>query len=100
LRTISTACENYRASQAPPTYPANLNILASTNPPYIDPHLASATAQSSSKQGYYYTFSWLNEDQYTCTATPKLSGITGTRVFYVDEMGVIKLTNSAGSPVE
>lgn len=100
IRAISTACENYRSSQTPPSYPQSLTALASASPPYIDSALANATSASSAKQGYYYTFTYLNEDQYTCLSTPKLSGVTGTRIFYVDETGVIRLTNSAGSPVE
>ena len=100
MRAISTACENYRSSQTPTNYPVDLNTLASANPPYIDTALANATRAATAKQGYYYTFSRANEDQYTCLSTPKLSGVTGTRIFYVDETGVIRLNNSAGSPVE
>ncbi len=100
LRTISTACENYRAAQSPPSYPAGLNTLATSNPPYIDTFLAGATSPSSSRQGYYYTYTVLSSDQYTCLATPKTSGITGTRIFYVDETGVIRINNSAGDSVE
>ncbi|MDP2921816.1 MAG: type II secretion system protein [Candidatus Omnitrophota bacterium] len=100
LRTISTACESFRAAQTPPTYPANLAALGSATPAYIDGGLAAATAAGSAKQGYYYTYALVSANQYTCTATPGVSGTTGTRVFFVDESGVLRLTNSAGAPLE
>jgi len=100
LRTISTACESYRAAQTPPTYPANLAALSSATPPYIDASLAGATSSATAKQGYYYTYTLVNANQFTCTATPAVSGTTGTRVFFVDESGVIRLNNAAGSPIE
>lgn len=100
VRTISVACENYRAAQTPVSYPPDLNTLTTVTPPYIDSVLAGATSSTSTRHGYYFTFNWTNANQYTCTATPQTSGLTGTRVFYVDETGVIRLNNSVGAPVE
>ncbi len=100
LRTVSTACESFRAAQTPPTYPANLAALGSATPAYIDGGLAGATAAGTAKQGYFYTYAFVNANQFTCTASPAVSGTTGTRVFFVDESGVIRLTNVSGAPIE
>ncbi len=100
LRTISTACESFRSAQTPPTYPANLAALSTATPPYIDASLAGAVATTSTRQGYYYTYGLTNANQFTCRADPGVSGTTGTRVFFVDESGVIRLTNASGSPIE
>lgn len=100
LRTISTACESFRSAQTPTTYPANLAALSSAVPPYIDTGLSGATAAGTAKQGYFYTYALVNANQYTCTASPAVSGTTGTRVFFVDESGVIRLNNASGAPIE
>ncbi len=100
LRTISTACESFRAAQTPPSYPANLTALSSATPAYIDVTLASATAAGTAKQGYFYTYALVNANQFTATATPAVSGTTGSRIFFVDESGVIRLNNASGAPIE
>ena len=100
LRTISTACESFRSAQTPPTYPANLAALSGAVPAYIDAGLAGATAVASARQGYFYTYARTNANQFTCLATPAVVGTTGTRIFFVDESGVIRLTNAAGAPIE
>jgi type IV pilus assembly protein PilA len=101
LKTISVACESFRAAQTPPTYPATLAVLGAppTGPAYIDNALAGATA-SPGKQGYVFTYALVNRNQYTCTANPDLPGNTGTRVFFVDESGVIRINDAAGLPIE
>jgi len=95
LRTISAACESFRAAQTPTTYPANLAALSGANPAYIDNTLGGGT-----KQGYTFAYVLVNANQYTCTATPTVANVTGTRVFFVNETGVIRLTNAAGLPIE
>ena len=100
VRTISTACESFRSAQTPTTYPANLAALSGAIPAYIDAGLAGATAAASARQGYYYTYVRTNANQFTCTATPAVSGTTGSRIFFVDESGVIRLTSASGSPIE
>ena len=95
LRTTSTACESVRAVQSPVTYPANLAALSGAVPPYIDATLGGGT-----KQGYKFTYALVNANQYTCTAAPVTANVTGTRTFFVDESGVIRLTNAAGNPIE
>ena len=102
LKTISTAFESYRAAHTPTAYPpaiANLGATMAT-PPYIDNVLAAAIDVDNSRQGYYYTHSYEDRNQYNCLATPAQSGITGTRIFFVDESGVIRLTDEDGPPVE
>ena len=100
LRTISTACESFRSAQTPTTYPASLAALVATAPVYIDTTLAAATASGTAKQGYFYTYARTNANQYTCTANPAVSGTTGTRIFFVDESGVIRLNSASGAPIE
>ena len=36
LKTISIACESFRAAQAVPSYPANDAALTGATPPYVD----------------------------------------------------------------
>ena len=95
LRTISSACESFRAAQNPPTYPANLAALSGANPSYIDNTLGAGA-----KQGYNFAFVLVAANQYTCTATPITANVTGVNTFFVDESGVIRFTNAAGNPVE
>lgn len=100
LKTISTACESYRAAQTPTNYPTGLVTLGNAVPPYIDNTLRDATAVGSSRQGYYFTYTRVTNNEYTCLSTPASSGVTGTRIFFVDESGVIRLNNAAGPPIE
>ncbi len=94
LRTISTACESFRATQSPLSYPANLAALSGAVPPYIDNTLGGGT-----KQGYTFVYAG-GANVYTCTGSPVTPNVTGTRVFFVDESGVIRLNNAAGNPIE
>lgn len=100
LRTISTSCEAFRSSQTPSAYPPDLTALSAANPPYVDSSLAAATEATNARQGYFYTYTRINSNQFTCIATPAISGTTGTRVFFIDETGVIRVNNALGTPVE
>jgi len=100
MRTLSTAMESFRAAQTPPSYPADLATLSAATPPYIDSNLAGATATDASKQGYYYTYASVSANQYTLQADPATINVTGTRVFFVDESGVIRLDSGTGSVIE
>lgn len=96
LRTISSACESFRGANPAIGYPATLAALGAATPPYIDATLAGGT-----KQGYGFVYGptaagGINV-QYTCTATPQVVNVTGTRVFVVTESGVI---TSGGVPIE
>lgn len=92
LRTISTAEESYRAAQNPNTYDTLAQLGAGVLP-YIDATLATGT-----KQGYTFTITNLTANTYTCTANPVTTGTTGTRIFSVDQTGVI-MDVGAGVPV-
>jgi len=98
LRTISTACEGYRAVSSPAGYPPVLETLGNIAPPYLNRPLATATAPPGTR-GYYYTYVLVNNGYYTCTATPTEPGITGNRIFFIDASGVIKLNDANGQPV-
>ncbi|MFH1778477.1 MAG: type II secretion system protein [Candidatus Omnitrophota bacterium] len=95
LHTIAIACESYSVDQASPNYPGTLGALSSATPPYIDPTLGGGT-----KQGYTFAYTRVSTSQYTCTATPQDPNVTGTRVFFVNQAGVIRLNNSSGTPIE
>ncbi len=95
MRTLSTAMESYRAAQTPPSYPANLSILNTSTPPYIDSALATGN-----KSGYTFTLS-AGTNTYTVTGTPQSVNVTGSRSFFVDSSGVVRVgTNSTGLPIE
>lgn len=86
-KTVTTACQNFYANAIPHTYPTALTDLIApvSNPPYIDSVLASGT-----KQGYIFTYEFIDAESFTLNADPAFSGKTGTRHFYVDELGIIK----------
>ena len=94
-KTIVTACQNFYANNLPHTYPSSLLdlILPLSNPPYIDSVLASGT-----RQGYNFTYVFIDAESFTLNADPSLSGKTGSRHFFVNESGVIKakLDSQAG----
>ena len=100
VRTISTAAESFRSAQTPTDYPADLDDLGDADPPYIDDTLASAVDADNSRQGYFFTYGYTDNNQYTCTASPAVSGTTGTRIFFVDESGVIRIDDADGAVVE
>jgi prepilin-type N-terminal cleavage/methylation domain-containing protein len=95
-RTISTAAESYRAAQTAPEYCTSLAQLSSATPPYID-----STLGARSKQGYSFTFTRTNSNQYGCIASPVTVNVTGTRTFFVDESGVLRAgTNASGAVLQ
>ena len=86
IRTLVGALESWRANQTPLSYPANLAALSGANPPYIDTVLSGGT-----KQGYTFTYAFLTVNTYTVTASPVTANVTGTRGFFVDQTGVIRV---------
>ncbi|MCX7927120.1 MAG: prepilin-type N-terminal cleavage/methylation domain-containing protein [Candidatus Omnitrophica bacterium] len=87
LKTIASSAHTYRAAN--PSYPANLSVLGSGNPPYIDAILASGT-----KQGYSFSLSG-DTSGFTAYAFPITPGTTGNRDFMVDTSGVLMYRNNA-----
>ncbi len=95
MRTFSTAMESYRAAQSPPSYPSALTNLNTSNPPYIDSVLASGN-----KSGYSFTLS-AGTNTYSVVATPQTVNVTGSRNFFVDASGVVRVgSTTAGTPIE
>ncbi len=94
MRTLITAIENYRSDQNPPSYPANLAAMAAATPPYVDSVLGQDPA---TKQGYTYTYTQVNANQYTLTAAPTNPGTTGNNYYFADESGVIRVNNGAAA---
>jgi len=95
MKTFSTAMESYRAAQSPPGYPQCLTFMNGSTPPYIDNVLASGN-----KSGYTFSLS-PGANTYSITGTPQTVNVTGSRNFYVDESGVVRVgSTSAGTPIE
>lgn len=98
LRTVSTACESFRAAQNPTRYPFSLfemTRIGGSNPEYIDQQLGAGR-----KQGYNFQYRFVNNNQYTVSATPQQLRVTGNRTFFVDESGVIRFDGPFGNPIE
>ena len=98
LKTISSACEAFRASASPADYPAQLAILVASVPQYLNPSLDTATT-GSAKNGYFFEYVRLNIAQYVCSARPETYNVTGSRTFAVNETGVIRATDHGGAAV-
>lgn len=94
LRTISTACEMYRASQMPLDYPPNLASLAATNPRYLDDELAGGQ-----KQGYLFEYRYIDDSSFQVTARPRRQNVSGVMSFSIDQSGVIR-DAASGQPLQ
>lgn len=93
LKTLTSASETFRIAQA--RFPGNLTELNATDPPFIDSVLASGN-----KSGYTFTWSG-GTNIYNVIASPQTPNITGVRVFFLDQSGVIRVGNSSlGTPIE
>ena len=93
MKLIRDSMENFRTIQTPNSYPSALTDLSGAAPPYIDTILASGT-----KHGYIFTYT-SGTNTYSVVASPATPSVTGTRVFFVNESGVIRLDDSAGNPI-
>jgi len=89
LKTISTACESFRAAQTVPTYPADLPALTDATPSYLDTTVDTVTT-TNDKQGYNFVYTRINANQYVCSARASTVGVTGTRMFAINESGVLR----------
>ena len=88
LRTLSSACESYRAAQTTPTYPADIAALTGSTPPYIDATYGGA------KHGYNIVLTGAT-NTYAALATPVTAGTTAVNLYCVDHTGVI-VTGATG----
>lgn len=100
VRMISAALERYRAAQNPASYPESLAQLTKGDPPYLDSAIANATSTATARQGYFHTYTRVNPNQCILTSSPVTPGVTGSRVFFVDETGRVRLNNAQGPAVE
>ncbi|MFH1459122.1 MAG: type II secretion system protein [Candidatus Omnitrophota bacterium] len=89
LKSIATGCENFRASQVALSYAANLNELTSANPAYLDATVDTATI-GVAKNGYNFTYTRVNLNQYVCCATPDIYQVSGIRTFAINETGLLR----------
>ena len=107
IRTLGSALESFRAAQTPKSYPvpggfAGLALLSGAAPPYVDATLTAAAG----RQGYTFTYTPGGAvagavNTYTLTAIPSvgLAGVSGTRSFFVDQSGVIRVNAAGAAPV-
>ncbi|HEX8071481.1 MAG TPA: prepilin-type N-terminal cleavage/methylation domain-containing protein [Pyrinomonadaceae bacterium] len=97
LRTIGTAQATYLSTVGNnTTYAANLPALQAAG--LIDSVLGAANA--STKTGYTFTIVAQANTTFSATAVP-VSASTGTRSFFTDESGVIRIgTTVAGTPIQ
>ncbi len=89
MHTLMTAMQSFHTSQTPTTYPADLAALHAEVPQYIDSVLATG-----SKQGYNFTYALVSSNEFTLTATPISAHLTGTRSFFIDQTGVLRVAPS------
>lgn len=83
LRTIATAYETYYADNN--TYPSSIAELTETDPPYLEyESLELAT------KNYYFSCQTEDSYNYICTATPIQCGVTGTKIFKIDNSSEIQ----------
>jgi prepilin-type N-terminal cleavage/methylation domain-containing protein len=91
LKTIIAAASSYCGVNNG-GYPPNLVTLSTALPPYLDATFTDPTARNG------YTLTYIpgpvldaagNVETFYVTALPLSAGITGSRVFYTDEAGVI-----------
>lgn len=89
-RTITNACQLYLVNNE--EFPTALSSLVepTSNPPYIDPMLASGT-----KQGYQFVFNRVDEGHYTLNANPTSTGLLKGRYFYTDESSIIRVNSDS-----
>ena len=74
---------------------------AATGTCLIDPGLANATASSSPKSGYYFTYSKITNGGtntgFSLLGSPATQGQTGVRYFFADQTGVIRANPTAAA---
>ena len=87
LRTISSAQATYSSTVGNGSYAASLTTLQGQG--LIDGKLATATNSTNAKSGYLFGISATTPSQgFTAGAAPGSSN-TGTRMFAVDESGIL-----------
>jgi len=98
LKSISSACENFRLSQTPMAFPGTLQAMTVAIPAYLDTTVDTATS-GVPKNGYNFTYTYVNDYQYVCVATPSAYNVTGKRTFAINETGLLRSADNAGAVV-
>lgn len=109
VRTITTANVTYASTYPNVGYAPSLTALGGTEPCtavpsnacMIDNVLASATAVTSPKSGYYFLYrndGGTPSVSYMVVGLPVRVGQTGQRAFYADNSGVIRFTYDGSTP--
>lgn len=87
LKAINAAMEKWDSRQATPSYlGASLPVLAHAYPSYIDAELVKGI-----KKGYVFTLLPISHNEYICIATPLSQGVTGKRIFRINESGIVEV---------
>lgn len=86
LRTVSSACESFRATQNPPAYPSSFSDLINSTPPYLD-----GSWSTSLRQGYLYTFLRSGDGEtFSAGGRPRSAAVTGVNSYCVDQTATIR----------
>lgn len=94
LRTVSSSAESFRTTQSPPAYPGSLNVMMTSNPPYLD-----SSWGTGQRQGYNFTYAVAADgNTYSLGASPQTPNISGINSYCVDHSGVIR-RHTGGGPV-
>lgn len=95
LRTLSSSAESFRATQNPPAYPASLNVMITSVPPYLD-----SAWSDSQRQGYNFTYAVAGDQStYSVGAAPQIANISGINSYCVDQTGVLRRYPAGGGTV-
>ncbi|MBU4304256.1 MAG: prepilin-type N-terminal cleavage/methylation domain-containing protein [Candidatus Omnitrophica bacterium] len=95
LKTVASACENYRAAEVWHRCPLNLAALTTADPAFLDSTVDTATS-GVPKNGYNFIYTRINGQQYICCAVPDAYGVSGTRTFAINESGVLRALDNNG----
>ena len=82
LKTISNGCEIYFSRIQ--SYPTSISDLTDAQPPFIsDDYTASA------RSGYSFTCDTLEYDNYSCSCSPTICGLTGSKTYTITTGGIL-----------
>ena len=95
LKTVSSSCESFRATNITLSFPANLAVLTAADPPYFSEVIDTATT-GVPKNGYFFEYTLIGPQQFICSARPAIYRSSGIRTFAVDETGQLRATDNNG----
>jgi prepilin-type N-terminal cleavage/methylation domain-containing protein len=87
LKTISSACESYAASNSG-NYPTSVSDLTSATPTYLNEDYTSG-----SHYGYTFSCGTMISTGYSCVAIPVACNRTGTKVFTITTGSIFSETS-------